>query len=96
MSSAAFFPATRILIGIRSAVKLNHGRCYSSFSKSICACQRAGDKSVASRPFVGRVRMLGTSFADPDPKDLFLGLPDLDPLVRDTDPVPDPSIIKQK
>ncbi len=51
---------------------------------------------MASRPFVGRVRMLGTSFADADPKDQYvLGLPDPvpDPLVRNTDP--DPSITKQ-
>jgi hypothetical protein len=27
---------------------------------------------------------------------MFLGLPDPDPLVRGTDPAPDPSIIKQK
>jgi hypothetical protein len=27
---------------------------------------------------------------------MFLGLPDLDPLVRDMDPDPDPSTIKQK
>jgi hypothetical protein len=27
---------------------------------------------------------------------MFLGLPDPDPLVRDTDPDPDPSIIKKK
>ncbi len=27
---------------------------------------------------------------------MFLGLPDLDPLVRGMDPDPDPSIIKQK
>jgi hypothetical protein len=27
---------------------------------------------------------------------MFLGLPDPDPLVRGTDPTPDPSIVKQK
>ncbi len=34
------------------------------------------------------------SIADPGP--YVLGLPDLDPLVKGTDPDPDPSIIKQK
>jgi hypothetical protein len=35
-----------------------------------------------------------TCVADPDPYGMFWG--HLDPLVRDTDPAPDPSIIKQK
>jgi hypothetical protein len=40
--------------------------------------------------------LLFTSVADPDPEDgIFLGLPDLDPLVGGTDPDPI-SIIKQK
>ncbi len=43
--------------------------------------------------------VISVADSDPDPLDrVFLGLPDLDPLVRGTDPDsdPDPSVIKQK
>ncbi len=45
------------------------------------------------------LRTLCHSVADPDPSDpyvLSLLDPDLNPLIRGTDPDPDPSIIKQK
>ncbi len=42
----------------------------------------------------GTVYLAGGSVADPDRH--VLGLPDPDPLVRGTDPAPDPPIFKQK
>jgi hypothetical protein len=42
------------------------------------------------------IKIRVASVADPDPYGIVLGLPDPDPTVRGTHPVPDPFIIKQK